>query len=261
MAKTIDYIGQTQTIQKISAYITAALAIAAFYLMNNFAVTETLSFMVRDTIPSQVSGNTVFGLGVRDLWEVQIKWVLITFLLASSVVSLLLATKWAQRFTKGVKDGVQPVRWVEYAVTAVLGFEIVALLSGVTDIVVLKGLTAVIIVSAFLGLLAERQNKGAKKMVKSGFWLSIATAAIPAFIIAATALLTYTYGLIRSPWYVYALYAVFLGWGLASVRVQWQRFSGNKLWKNVGYVERTFASINLVTKILVAAILIIGLQK
>lgn len=261
MAKTTDYIGQTQTIQKISAYISAALAIAAFYLMSSYAVTETLSYMVRDTIASQISGNTVFGLGVRNVADIQIKWLLIGLLLASAVLSLLAATRWSKKFNQGVKDGAQPVRWLEHGVITVLALEIIALLSGVTDVAVLKAITALVIVSSVLGLLAERQNKGAKKPVKSAFVLFAVTGLIPWLIITFAAIATYIYGLIRAPWYVYALYFIVLGSCVLTSVLQWKRFKGNKLWKNVGYVERTYVSINLVTKILIAAVLIIGLQK
>lgn len=262
MAKTTtNFQEQTRTIQKLTAYVLAALAIVTAYLMSSYAVTQTLSYMVRDEVRSQVENQTVFGLGVRNIMTVQIKWLLMGLLLAGAAVALLAATRWIKNFDKGIKDSAQPIRWLDYAISTVIAVEIVALLSGVTDVAVMKVMAALILVSAYLGLVAERQNKGAKKPVKHAFVLHLVTGLLPWVFIAYSAVATYVFGMVRAPWYVYALYVVLLGSFALTSRIQWMRFKGNTLWKNVAYIERTYASISLVTKLLFAAILIIGLQK
>src|SRR5687768_5213925 len=116
MAKTTDFPGQTQTIQKLSALILAGLAVTAGYVMNTYAVTETLSYLVRNQIRTELTGQTVFGTAVRNVVDIQIKWLVIALLLSGAVLALLSATRWSRRFQKGTKDGVQPLRWLEYGV-------------------------------------------------------------------------------------------------------------------------------------------------
>jgi hypothetical protein len=139
--------------------------------------------------------------------------------------------------------------------------EIVALLSGITDIVVLKLLAGTMLLSALLGWLADRQNITADRVERSAFYLSGFASILPFAVIAVTAVATVLYGMIRSPWYVYALYAVLL-LGFTDVMInQSFRYKRRGQWANAGFVERNYVLVGLVTKALFVGVLILGFMK
>jgi hypothetical protein len=86
------------------------------------------------------------------------------------------------------------------------------------------------------------------------------TGVLPWLLIAVSALTTYMYGLVRSPWYVYALYAVTLvGFGGLAFN-QRQHYRRANQWK-YEVVERNYVLINLAVKAAFALILLAGLRR
>lgn len=255
------YQQQTRLIQKVSVPLFLLLAVAAATLMNAHTSVFALGYMVRDQIASQLAGSNVFAPAARTLWEVQTKWLLVTLLVVSALFSLLMLTRARARFEQGVKNGVQPLRWFELGITSFLIIELVALLSGINNVVTLKLMGGLLIATCGFSWLAERQNQNAKAPVRSAYGLSVFTGVMPWIVLAVTAVSTLLYGMIRAPWYVYALYAVTLAGFTAIGLNQLQQLRQRTAWKNTGYVERNYALIGVVTKLLIAVVLIAGLQK
>src|SRR5690606_24745351 len=113
-------------------------------------------------------------------------------------------------------------------------------------------------VACMLAWVAEKRNKQAGRPVWSEFVISVVAMLLPWLLIGGYAVSTWVWGLIRYPWYVYALYAVVvIGFGLLLTN-QYKRISG---WKNTLVVERNYLLIGLATKAAFGAVLILAFQK
>jgi hypothetical protein len=255
------FIAQTQSIHKLALASFLALAIAAIAWMANDVRAFSLSYMVRDQVTSQLQNATVLAPAMRIVAEVPFKWLLVIFLSVAALFQVLNLSVWRQRYEQEAEAGVNLYRWIEVGVTGALMVEITALLSGITDIMTLKFMAGLIVLSALLGWLADRQNAAGNRVERSAFYLSLAAGALPLVMILVTAVSTWIYGMIRSPWYVYALYAILI-LGLTDMAVnQWFRYTRRKQWADAAFVERNYMLIGLVTKVLFAGVLIIGLLK
>jgi len=255
------YTYQSQLIQKVSLAVFAALAVVAFLQMTNNTQAFTLGYMVRDQVASQLSNTTVFAPAIRVLADVQVRWLVLVLLAVSALFPLLNLTLWREKFEAGAVTGISLYRWLEVGITSALMVEIVALLSGITDVMVLKLIAGSVLLSALLGWLADRQNVPGGRVERSGFLLGVFAGVMPLVVIAVTAVSTLLFGMIRSPWYVYALYAVVLLGFTDIVINQWARYKRRGQWADAGFVERNYSLVGLVVKALFVGVLILGFLK
>lgn len=224
--------------------------------MNASSYSLTLGHLAKDNLASTT--HTVFAPALQSVYDVEARWLVVIVLLLSAVLPLLYLTKLKVRYAAYLNGTrMQPFRWMDIAVTGALMTEIAALLSGVSDIPTLKLIAGVVVVAAALGLIAERQNNAAAKPVRSAYLIGIFTALLPWLLIAAYATATIVYGMVRSPWYVYALYAALLAGLALQARNQRMALRG----ANYLIVERNYIAISLLTKAAFAIILITGLAK
>jgi hypothetical protein len=229
--------------------------------MGNDSAQLTIGHLAKDVLASS-DGNTVLAPAARAVYDVEIRWLVVVTLVLSAVMPLLSATRLESRYNKFVRESrMEPYRWVDLGVTSGLIVAITALLSGVSDVLVLKLVVDLMIISAVAALIAERQNNNADKTVWSGYVTSLFSGAVPWFLIGAYAVATVVYGAVWSPWYVYALYAVgVVSFVLLAIN-QWNQYHRTRAWANYLNVERNYSVINIFTKVIFAAVLIIGLQS
>jgi len=232
------------------------LALVAGYFMNTTSYSLTLGHLAQDDLASRT--HTVFAPAIQSVYDVEARWLVVAVLLLSAILPVLYLTRLKDRYAQYVNTTrMLPFRWIDLAVTGALMTEIAALLSGVSDVPTLKLIAGVVVVAAVLGLIAERQNNAVAKPVRSAYITGIVTAVLPWLLIAAYAVATVVYGMVRSPWYVYALYAALLA-GLA-LQARNQRMSLRGA--NYLVVERNYVAISILTKAAFAIILIAGLAK
>jgi hypothetical protein len=161
---------------------------------------------------------------------------------------------------RGLNARILPWRWVDYAVTGALAVAIVALLSGAQGIVEIKGLALMFAAAMGFAWIAERENANAPRFVKAAYTLGALCGVFIVLSFIAYAVGTVVYGMVRYPWYTYALYAVGLAAGAAVAVLQLKAYRHVKQWTNYHVVERDYMLINLVSKAAFAIILIIGLR-
>jgi hypothetical protein len=241
-----------------SAALFAALAVAAGLLMTNASSPVSVGYSTRDELRS--ASTTVFAPASQNVADVEYRWIVVAVLAVSVVLPLLYATKLRNRYEAAVAGNVVPWRWIDLAVTSALMVETVALFSGVTDLMTLKLAGALMAVTCFLGWLSERR-KAAGAVGFAPYIGSIFTGVMPWILIGGYAVATWVYGLVRYPWYVYALMAVVLG-GFTLLAVnQLMQLKDRRKWADYAFVERNYLTINLLVKTLFAAVLILGLQQ
>lgn len=246
-------------LQFITLGVFVILALAAAYLMRDSFYQITIGHLTNDVLASKTS--TVFAPAVTALFDLNLRWWLVALLLLSTVMPLLRLTKWRQRYAEGLQDGYLAGRWIDYAVTYALMIELIALVSGVNQVMTLKLIGGFVAASFILNWLVERQLRKAETTPRTTWLVAQVCAALPWLLIGVTAVATLFYGMIRSPWYVYAVYVTTL---VAVVALGWNQLNqlrAYKAWKNYVVVERNYTLINLIAKASFAVILIAGLHR
>lgn len=242
----------------IKALVFAGLAVAAGFLMNSATYALSVGHAAKDQLLSLTGGQTVFVPGRTVLMDVEIRWVVVTIMAIAALLSLLAATRLRRRYEASVLAGVSSMRWIGWGITTALMVETIALLSGVSDLWVLKTIAGLMLVTCTLAWIVEKRLVQAGRPIWSEFIVSLFTGALPWLIIFGYAISTWVWGLVRYPWYVYALYAsTLIGFTLLTVN-QYKRISG---WRNALVIDRNYLLIGLATKAAFAIILILGFQK
>lgn len=239
-----------------AAFISLGLAGVAGYFMGSHSVQLFTSLLTKDELASRAT--TVFVPATRAIFDLQLRWYVVAVMLLSAVLPLLAVTKLRKQYESDVTNKANLWRWIDSAVIGSLVLGGVALVSGVQDIMTLKLIVGMIFVSSALGWFAEKQISTAGKSTQNSYMLSVITGALPWLIIAGYSAGTLLYGMVRSPWYVYALYLTTLLGFVSYVLNQ------NKLLKTAQdytTTERNFVQIGLFVRVAFAVILIIGLQK
>ncbi|MBI1856660.1 heliorhodopsin HeR [Candidatus Saccharibacteria bacterium] len=254
---TIDH-KQLRILHILSGVLFVVLAIAAGTIMKTTNYQLYTSYVTRDELASRTT--TVLVPAAHNFYELDVRWAVVVLMASAAIIPLLMVTKLKDRYHSWIKEGVHPWRWIDVAVTMALTVGLTALVSGVQDILTLKLVVGLIVLVAVLAWLSERQNKGLNKPVWSLFVISFITGLFVWAVIASSFISTYIWGMVRFPWFVYAVVTMtFIGFGLAAINhYNYLRRYGN--WKNYMFVERNYLIINLVSKFAFVAIFIMGLK-
>jgi hypothetical protein len=242
----------------ISAVVFVLLAVAAVVFMNDTAYQLLRGHLVSDSLASQT--QTVFAPAQHVITNLQVRWLVVVIMVVSALFSAWRYYKEA-REREALDTRISLWRWVDFAVTGALIVETIAFLSGMQEIVSLKMLGALVATSAVFALIAERVNAGTARLVRAPFVASFVAGALALLALNAYAVATVVYGLVRSPWYVYALYALAIAAALLVALNQVRGYRRVGRWANYLFVERNYIVLNLVSKVAFAIILIVGLHK
>ncbi len=247
-----------QKVYAASIAVYAAIAGAAYFLMNDVSYQLSVGYWAKDELAS-VNGGTQFAPATQGIVDVQVKWGVIALAVLSIVVPLLYLTRLKDYHAKSMKDKVLTARWVDMAIATGIMIQMVAILSGVLDIATLKITAGLMVVTMILGWMAEKRTAVSKKAAVREYYLSMITGLLPWLLILSYAIFTYVYGTLRSPWYVYALYALMLIGASVIGKHQLKALKAEGGLKNYETVEQNYAVLSLITRTAFAAILIVGL--
>ena len=230
-------------------------AVLAGILMKADSVQVFMSHLTKNELLSSTS--TVLAYAAHPLYELQLRWVLVVFLGVSALFAIARGTKWQHREAAGVKTGVQPLRWIDFAVTGAIFFELVGLLNGVQDAVALKLGMLSIALTAYFAWMYERENAATGKPARASLIGSQVAAAVPILALAATMWSTYVYGMVRSPWYAYAAAAAFVAW-LCVIQLKLKKTPAAGK-QNYASVDKSYNVLTFLARTTVAVVLIVGL--
>lgn len=258
MSKKIDLKMQLQRLNLVSAVSYVILAVLSGVLISNKTYPITLPHLTEDSLLTQ--HGAVIVPASKLLFDFAIKWLLLGTMVVAAILPLLQATRWQTSYQKALKAKVSLWRWVDAALINSLLLGVVAMLFGVTDLLALK-FGGIIVVLAFVFIwLAERQPLANKKPSRLMLVLGALTLALPVLFLILSGLGTITYGSIRASWYVYAAFGIAVVGLKATVWNLRNQLVGYKAWKDYLVAERNYLVINLVTRIALVAVLLIGLH-
>lgn len=242
--------------QVILGGLYAVLAVLAGFFMTNTSVQVLLGHLTKDELASRA--GTVLAPAAHPVYEVEFRWMVVSFLALAAVLAVLRGTRYYVAESAGVKNKVQPLRWIDYALTGSVAFSIAAVMNGLQDLVALKISAIAIVVAAYLGWVYERENAANGKPAKSVYVASAVLTVVPVAYLVVTMLATNLYGMVRSPWYAYAAAGVAVLYLLLTARVQWL---ARKNAYDFDYTDRSLNRIAVFSKLAFVSVLIVGLYK
>ncbi len=252
-------LARLRSLHLISAGLFLVLAVAAGMLMSDASQQVTIGHLTRDALAS--TETTVFTPAVYALYDVEIRWVVVALMVLSAVLPLLYLTKLQTRYQAYIqKTRMLPFRWVEAGIIGALMTEVVAVLYGITDLVALKLIGGTVLIAALLAMVAERQNDKASQPIRSAHLTGVLAGLLPLAVIGMSGAATYMYGLIRSPWYVYAAYTVLVVSFALVTTNQWKFITRNAKVADSVTAERNYLVITALTRAAFAVVLIVGLR-
>ncbi len=249
---------QLRMLTVLTALVSVAGAVAAGLLMNNTSYQFVTGFLTRDELASKTV--TVFAPAVHVLAEVELRWIVVFIMTLSAIVPLLILTRLKNRYQENLRQRVNLLRWIDMAVVSALIVETIALLSGVNDVMTLKLVGGLVAITCLLDWLSEKHHARQSTTGRGVFILSVVTGTLPWLLIAVYAVATPVYGMVRLPWFVYALYAA-TGIGFIGYCLNNWRYLKAGTGADYEKTERNYLQLGLFVKLAFAVILIVGLQK
>lgn len=240
-----------------SALLYLAFAIVSAVLISASAVAVRLGIQSRDEFAG--SGTVVLGPASEVLYNLNPAYVLTAALLVSALASVLMASRLRTVYEASVTNRTSGLRWLALGVSAGLTLEFVNLLAGINDMAVLKLSAFLILVTALLSFMAERENVGVARPKWLAFSLSLVTGALAWLPLAGTLVGTSIYGMERFGWHVYAISAVLL-LGFTAIAFNLYKQIKNGSAGDYFTAEERYLRIDLFTKVVVFIIAISALK-
>ena len=184
-------------------------------------------------------------VGVQDeLTRLRIGPIVATFLLLSAVAHFSVASPWLHRwYERSLARGINPARWVEYAVSSSLMIVVIAMLVGIYDIASLILIFALNATMIFFGWLMELHNQTTERTVWTAYWFGCFAGAVPWIAIAV-----YLAGSADPPGFVYGIFGslfVFFNVFALNMLLQYKRVGR---WRDYLYGERAYMLLSLFAK-------------
>ncbi len=258
VSKKRDIYQDIRVLQLVRVVLFSIGAVALAVLLWGKTVPVNALYITADSLASETSA--VFVPALRNLFDAPIGLIAAAALLVSAGFALHRYTKGEADYKKTIKKTSDGLKWLDFGFSWAILMAVVAMVAGVADPGVIKVAGGLVLVSAALGWLADKQNAGAKKPDFSAYSISVLSSILPWLIVAETLIYTSVFGSVRMPWFSYALAAAVLAGFVALAINQLFNFKKRQQWKQYPFVERNYLLVDIGVKVAVAAILIIGLR-
>ena len=181
------------------------------------------------------------------------------FLLLSAVAHFYLSTVGYERYVENLKQGKNPIRFYEYALSSSLMIVLIGMLAGVWDLGAIIAIFAVNASMNLFGLLMESLNQGREKLDWSPFIFGSLAGIVPWIVI-----FIYFFGAINSggeakpPAFVYAIIpTLFVFFNTFAINM-WLQYKKIGPWRDYLFGERMFIVLSLVAKTILAWMIFAG---
>lgn len=239
-----------------SALIYVLLGVLTGLVIKPFFGTVSVYFQTKDFLADNTNEQL---LGIKDLYTIDLRWVLVALLVVSAILLVITSTKKRDMYEKSLKNKGSVPRWIYLGISSVTTMTFVSLFVGLNDLAVLKMSAGLIIATVVLGVISDRQNAGSKKPAWLAYVASLFTGAIAWSAILGATLGSYIYSVENFAWYIYAVPAVVLV-GFIGIAYNQYRYISGKTKDFIAY-EKRFVWLDLASKVLVFVLLVLALHK
>ncbi len=197
------------------------------------------------------------GPGVRlfpepqVLFDLPVALLVVGFLFLSALAHLLIATVGYGWYRRNLALGMNPGRWMEYAVSSSLMIVVISMLVGIYDVVALLAIAAVNACMILFGWVMEVHNQTTRKTNWLSYWFGVFAGAVP-WVAIAIYLIGAGRGEVGPPTFVYFIFvSIFLFFNVFAVNMVLQ-YRKVGPWRDYLYGERVYILLSLVAKSLLA---------
>lgn len=232
----------------IMAGLHAVQAVAVWMLSDTARGTWQITGNYFTLSPVSTPNTPVLEQATRDLFSIDLAYIVVAFFVMSAVAHLFVATFYRRRYESDLKQGINRVRWIEYALSSSTMMVGIGLLSGIYDLsslLMLFGLTAIM---NLMGLAMEVYNQGRAKVSWLAYNIGILAGALPWVVISIYFWTSNTYGTGEIPTFVYYIYgSIFLFFNCFAINMVLQYRRVGK-WRDYLYGERAYIVLSLAAK-------------
>lgn len=203
-----------------------------------FSLPVTSSFLRMDTATDKLVAVP------EELVRLRVGPLVAGFLFLSAFAHTALASPRLHRwYERSVSRGINPARWVEYALSSSLMLVVIAMLVGIYDIASLILIFALNATMILFGWLMELHNQTTQRTKWTAYWFGCFAGALPWVAIAV-----YLAGAADPPAFVYGIFAsLFLFFNVFALNMvlQYRRVGR---WRDYLYGERVYMLLSLTAK-------------
>lgn len=231
-------------------------AIAIFVIGKAVTVPIVNHYLAKDTLASDSAGKTVLAPAVRTLYSIDIRYLIIAFLLISAIYYGLVATAKRRQYEAGLQNQNNKMRWFQQGLTASLMLVLIALLNGVYDGATLIAVFVLVSFIHFLGYFGE--TKVSELRNKVHLFTAVCVAGATAWLIVAASLkgaIAYGQGLSA---YVYWIDGVVFLITLGLAFNKWQIMIGKGKWSDYLFGEKTYIVLGFLAQTVLAWLVFAG---
>ena len=188
-----------------------------------------------------------------DLFELPIGPAVATFFFLSAIAHALLAWPLRRWYEGRLASGIQPMRWMEYALSSSVMIVIIAALAGIQEIGTLVALFGINAAMNLFGWSMESANQGREKVQWNHYVFGVIAGIVP-WIVIGIALWSATIepGAAEIPGFVIAIFiSLFLAFNVFAITMFLQ-YGKIGRWRDYLVGEKTYMIMSLVAKTLLA---------
>lgn len=233
---------------KTLAFLHAVQGTLILILSSSNGWPVTTNFLTIDSVSTQISGKPVLASASRELFSINLGYLVASFFFMSAIAHLLISTKLRKRYESDLKKGINKTRWIEYGFSASTMMVGIGLLSGINDISSMIMIFSLVLIMNLMGLVMEIYNSGKSKVDWFTYLVGCLSGIIPWLVFAIYVWGATAYGAEGIPTFVYWIYlSIFIFFNSFAVNMYLQYKKIGK-WSNYLYGERTYMILSLVAK-------------
>lgn len=230
----------------VMAGLHALQAIVIIAISSDFKLPVNTSYLRFDEVSEKLVSEST------KIFDMPFAWLVISFLLMSSIAHLTISTIYRKKYESNLKKGINKARWIEYSISASTMMVAIAMLSGIYEFSTLILMFSLTAGMNLMGLVMEKWNQQNEKpnwlSYNIGCFLGIMPWVVYTFYLWASSY----YGGAQPPTFVYFI--------LGSIFLMFNTFAFNMVlqykkvgpWSNYLYGERVYIILSLVAKSLLA---------
>ncbi len=226
----------------VMAGLHGAQALAMLLLSRDFRLPINVSYLAFNEQTQRLDP------AIQQIGRVPLAWLMVGFLLLSSLAHACIATLYRRRYERELPLGLNRARWIEYSLSASVMMVGIALLVGVYDLGSLVMIFGLVAVMNLTGLVMELDNQGVEPRRWSSFWVGCVAGIVPWLVVGLYFWASSSYGGGNIPTFVYWIYvSIFLFFNCFAVNMylQYKRIGP---WRDYLYGERVYMILSLVAK-------------
>lgn len=201
----------------VSILAYAIAAVAGAFVMKSVVVTLVTSFLTSNTLTSTTSTN--FVAASLQIFNIDWRWLFTTL----CILAIIMPASYLYIESKKTKKLQEKIRLIDRLDLIVLGTYVsllIALLSGLEDLLSLIIFGALVVFGLLLCSVSSGGDEKKSDIKSITYVIGLVSIVLPWLLIIIYSIGTIAYGMVRSPWYVYALdviglaisaYGIFLG--------------------------------------------------